>query len=66
MREVEDIGGDPVCWLSLVCPECGKIREGVQGEGPCPHCGADEGEHEDRGGHEDGVRESAGGRSGDE
>lgn len=58
MRDVEDMGGDPVCWLSLVCPECGKIREGARGEGPCPYCGADE--NADGVATGDGVRESAG------
>ncbi|GAA4968593.1 hypothetical protein GCM10023205_37220 [Yinghuangia aomiensis] len=60
MRDVEDMGGDPVCWLSLVCPECGKIREGAQGEGPCPYCGADENADADKGADPDGARESAG------
>jgi hypothetical protein len=60
MRDVEDMGGDPVCWLSLVCPECGKIREGAQGEGPCPYCGVDENDDGD------GVRERAGERIADE
>jgi hypothetical protein len=64
MRDVEDMGGDPVCWLSLVCPECGKIREGAQGEGPCPYCGADETADGDADGN--GVRESTGEPSRDE
>ena len=35
----EDIGGDPVCWLTSVCPECGRF---VEDEPPtrCPRCGA--------------------------
>ncbi|GAA1350312.1 hypothetical protein [Saccharothrix algeriensis] len=34
-----DEGGDPVCWLSRVCPECGAF---VEDEPPaaCPRCGA--------------------------
>ncbi len=36
----EDLGGDPVCWLTSVCPECGRF---VEAEPPttCPRCGAD-------------------------
>jgi hypothetical protein len=31
--------GDPVCWLPMVCDECGAMRE--QGpDAPCPRCGA--------------------------
>jgi ribosomal protein S27AE len=32
-------GGDPVCWLNRVCPECGLLTD----EEPpltCPRCGA--------------------------
>ncbi|WP_166462981.1 hypothetical protein [Amycolatopsis acidicola] len=32
-------GGDPVCWLNLVCPECGRLREGPAATS-CPACGA--------------------------
>lgn len=31
-----DAGGDPVCWLSRVCPECGLFVEGTV----CARCGA--------------------------
>ena len=31
-----ETGGDPVCWLPLVCDDCGAIREGAA----CPRCGA--------------------------
>ena len=39
-------GGDPVCWLDRVCPECGLFVEAWQSGGsgpgtPCPRCGAD-------------------------
>ncbi|KIQ65247.1 hypothetical protein TR51_14945 [Kitasatospora griseola] len=30
-------GGEPACWLNLVCEECGKVREG----GRCPVCPAE-------------------------
>jgi rubrerythrin len=32
-------GGDPACWLSRVCPECGRLAD----DDPptrCPSCGA--------------------------
>ncbi|MFT7841208.1 hypothetical protein Q5530_34170 [Saccharothrix sp. BKS2] len=32
-------GGDPVCWLSRVCPECGLLADGEPPE-VCPRCGA--------------------------
>jgi rubrerythrin len=37
--EPEDRPGDSVCWLRLVCPECGTMAES---EPPtdCPQCGA--------------------------
>jgi rubrerythrin len=34
-----DEGGDPVCWLNRVCPDCGLLTD----EEPpltCPRCGA--------------------------
>ncbi|HEX3779185.1 MAG TPA: hypothetical protein VHX38_05930 [Pseudonocardiaceae bacterium] len=33
-----DFGGDPVCWLTSVCPECGRF---VEDNPPttCPRCG---------------------------
>ena len=36
----EDLGGDPVCWLTSVCPECGRFVE-AQPPTKCPRCGAD-------------------------
>ncbi|MFC5929252.1 hypothetical protein [Cryobacterium melibiosiphilum] len=35
----EPIGGDPVCWLERVCPDCGAL---VEAELPaeCWRCGA--------------------------
>ena len=36
----EDVGGDPVCWLHLVCPECGGLAE-EQPPAQCPRCGAE-------------------------
>jgi ribosomal protein S27AE len=32
-------GGDPVCWLSRVCPECGLLAEQEQAK-TCARCGA--------------------------
>ena len=34
---IESEGGEPACWLNLVCEECGKVREG----GRCPVCDAE-------------------------
>jgi rubrerythrin len=41
-----DLGGDPVCWLHLVCPECGRFTAerdaaGSGAPGGCPECGAE-------------------------
>ena len=33
------LGGDPACWLSHVCPECGALVEGSTAV-PCWRCGA--------------------------
>ncbi len=35
----DEQGGDPVCWLEQVCPECGRFREDASAE-RCPGCGA--------------------------
>ena len=37
-----EVGGDAVCWLGRVCPECGAMNEGAPGAAnrPCWHCGA--------------------------
>ncbi|HZM67781.1 MAG TPA: hypothetical protein VFC16_15930 [Nakamurella sp.] len=35
----EDLGGDPVCWLADVCPECGRFV-GRRPPAQCPRCGA--------------------------
>ncbi len=37
--EPEDRPGDSVCWLRLVCPECGTIAES-EPPADCPQCGA--------------------------
>jgi hypothetical protein len=34
--EEEPLGGDPVCWAHLVCPQCGAIES----EGHRPGCAA--------------------------
>ncbi|MGW4694194.1 hypothetical protein ACWEO1_17620 [Kitasatospora cineracea] len=36
MEPVESEGGEPACFLNLVCEECGKVRE----DGRCPLCDA--------------------------
>ncbi|MBF4481205.1 hypothetical protein SAMN02745947_03229 [Rhodococcus rhodochrous J3] len=33
----DDLGGDPVCWLHLLCPDCGAML--TSEEEPCPRCG---------------------------
>jgi uncharacterized protein YeaO (DUF488 family) len=35
-----DEGGDPVCWLTSVCPDCGRFVEAAPPT-TCPRCGAD-------------------------
>ena len=35
-----DQGGDPVCWLNQVCPECGLFVEPPMPD-TCPRCGSD-------------------------
>jgi rubrerythrin len=35
----DDRPGDPVCWLRLVCPECGSMAE-AEPPVDCPQCGA--------------------------
>ncbi len=32
-----ETGGDPVCWLSRVCPECGAIADS-EPPAVCPRC----------------------------
>lgn len=32
-------GGDPSCWLGLLCPECGRVREDRSLD-HCAGCGA--------------------------
>ncbi|MFE2727997.1 hypothetical protein [Kitasatospora sp. NPDC059327] len=34
-----DEGGEPACWLDLVCPECGRVRERL-GPWTCANCDA--------------------------
>jgi rubrerythrin len=34
-----DGGGDPACWVSRVCPECGRLDDGPP-PARCPGCGA--------------------------
>ena len=38
----DDVGGDPVCWAHLQCPECGAIPDrGEEHLEHCPRCGAE-------------------------
>ncbi|MEV6106159.1 hypothetical protein AB0M28_15780 [Streptomyces sp. NPDC051940] len=37
-------GGDPACWLGLLCPDCGRVREDRTAD-HCPGCGASLDEH---------------------
>jgi rubrerythrin len=39
--EFEDRGGDPVCWMHRVCPECGRFAESEDEPRVCPECGAE-------------------------
>ncbi|MEQ7126587.1 hypothetical protein ABN034_18910 [Actinopolymorpha sp. B11F2] len=34
-------GGDPVCWLHLLCPECGAMVEDQPPPDHCVRCGAE-------------------------
>jgi rubrerythrin len=34
-------GGEPVCWLDRVCPDCGLLVEDAVRPPHCPRCGAD-------------------------
>jgi hypothetical protein len=38
-----DLGGDPACWLDLVCPECGRFAsdEDLDSTRRCVGCGAE-------------------------
>lgn len=35
--DTADLGGDPVCWLHLLCPGCGAMLSSE--DDPCPRCG---------------------------
>ena len=37
--EPPDQGGDPACWLNLVCAMCGRMSEN-EPAARCSHCGA--------------------------
>jgi rubrerythrin len=43
LERIEYEGGEPACWLNLVCEECGKVRE----DGRCPVCDAGSAEASD-------------------
>jgi rubrerythrin len=36
-----ELGGEAACWLSRVCPECGRLAEGEPPPSRCPACGAE-------------------------
>lgn len=43
MDEAPDPAGEDVCWLGLLCPECGAMPEGEGARDPrvpCWRCGA--------------------------
>ena len=35
----DDEGGDPACWMHLVCPSCGLMTEEDPPPTVCPRCG---------------------------
>ncbi|MDT2008538.1 hypothetical protein FXW78_37675 [Rhodococcus opacus] len=35
----DDVGGDPVCWLDRVCPDCGLFLTD-HASSTCPRCGS--------------------------
>ncbi len=38
--EYEPEGGDPVCWMHLLCPACGAMPDPEEaGSTTCPRCG---------------------------
>jgi hypothetical protein len=37
----DDLGGDPVCWLDRVCPECGRFAAEESEDRRCAECGAE-------------------------
>lgn len=37
--EGHDVSGDPVCWMHLLCPECGVVPTAASPD-RCWHCGA--------------------------
>jgi hypothetical protein len=40
--EYEPEGGDPVCWMHLLCPSCGAMpdpEDEAAATGRCPRCG---------------------------
>ena len=38
--DVADLGGEPVCWLPRVCPECGRLSE-REPPTTCAQCGTE-------------------------
>ena len=40
MAENTPEGGESVCWLDRVCPDCGLLVEDVDLPAACPRCGA--------------------------
>ncbi|MEE2033857.1 hypothetical protein [Rhodococcus chondri] len=53
-----DLGGDPVCWIDRVCPECGLFLDDPGA--PCPRCG-----HRPADEHLPGMRDSESADGGD-
>lgn len=39
MAAEEDEGGEPACWMHMICPTCGLLTEEDPPPAVCPRCG---------------------------